>query len=305
MILTTFDLDEYVSRPSPHRARGNLLRTPHPNSSSAPLASSPPATRCWLRRSPRRFIERSPASRLPVAPTRLSAHRPERRILRLVTEGCPTPRSPRNWSVSDATVEPRGPPAGQAAAGWTASRPSYWPRVQPGPSRNQVNGSGPCSRSASSTSPPSWTRPAPSWTGDGDRPDDRFAARRRRRSRTLADLGHGNERSSGSSPRACPTGPSPPAVVAERTVEAHVAQIFPSSAYPSRPTSAAACSPSSSSSAPDQTVQQERSNAKDREQSCSSPVLVFETTEQVASATRPRSVAPTTVSRTGRSGASS
>ena len=52
LVLTTFDLDEYVYDALRAGASGFLLKTSLPNDSSMPCASSPPATPCSHRVSP-------------------------------------------------------------------------------------------------------------------------------------------------------------------------------------------------------------------------------------------------------------
>ena len=51
LMLTTFDLNEYVYEALRAGASGFLLRTSRPSSSPRASASSPRATRCWRRRS--------------------------------------------------------------------------------------------------------------------------------------------------------------------------------------------------------------------------------------------------------------
>jgi DNA-binding NarL/FixJ family response regulator len=69
LILTTFDLDEYVYQALAAGASGFLLRTPHPNSSSARSGWSRPGRGCWPPRSPAGSSSSSPACPGPAAPT--------------------------------------------------------------------------------------------------------------------------------------------------------------------------------------------------------------------------------------------
>ena len=106
LILTTFDLDEYVYDALRAGASGFLLKDVPPEQLAPPSASSPRATRCSLRRSPAGSSRLRRRRRRPARPRR--ARRADRRASSRSSASSPaasrTPRSPTN-SSSARTVK--------------------------------------------------------------------------------------------------------------------------------------------------------------------------------------------------------
>ena len=97
LVLTTFDLDEYVYAALRAGAGGFLLKDTAPEDLRRAIRVVAAATRCSPR-STRRLIEafaRRPAAGQPAAAVALAPHGPrDARCSRWSVAGCPTPRSP-------------------------------------------------------------------------------------------------------------------------------------------------------------------------------------------------------------------
>ena len=149
LILTTFDLDEYVLSALRVGASGFLLKDVPPEDlvdaikvvAAGDALLAPSVTRRLLDRFASKLPD--PAATRPAALDSLTAR--ELEVLGLVARACPTPRSPSTWSSARPPSRPTSAASWPSSTSATASRPSSW-RMRPGSSAQASPDDGPAVR---------------------------------------------------------------------------------------------------------------------------------------------------------------
>ena len=149
LILTTFDLDEYVLSALRVGASGFLLKDVPPEDlvdaikvvAAGDALLAPSVTRRLLDRFASKLPD--PAATRPAALDSLTAG--ELEVLGLVARACPTPRSPSTWSSARPPSRPTSAASWPSSTSATASRPSSW-RMRPGSSAQASPDDGPAVR---------------------------------------------------------------------------------------------------------------------------------------------------------------
>jgi DNA-binding NarL/FixJ family response regulator len=149
LILTTFDLDEYVLSALRAGASGFLLKDVPPEDlvdaikvvAAGDALLAPSVTRRLLDRFASKLPD--PAATRPAALDSLTAR--ELEVLGLVARACPTPRSPSTWSSARPPSRPTSAASWPSSTSATASRPSSW-RMRPGSSAQASPDDGPAVR---------------------------------------------------------------------------------------------------------------------------------------------------------------
>jgi DNA-binding NarL/FixJ family response regulator len=149
LILTTFDLDEYVLSALRVGASGFLLKDVPPEDlvdaikvvAAGDALLAPSVTRRLLDRFASKLPD--PAATRPAALDSLTAR--ELEVLGLVARACPTPRSPSTWSSARPPSRPTSAASWPSSTSATASRPSSW-RMRPASSAQASPDDGPAVR---------------------------------------------------------------------------------------------------------------------------------------------------------------
>jgi DNA-binding NarL/FixJ family response regulator len=149
LILTTFDLDEYVLAALRAGASGFLLKDAPPEDlveairvvAAGDALLAPSVTRRLLDRFAANLPD--PVAVRPAALDSLTAR--ELEVLGLVARACPTPRSPSTWSSARPPSRPTSAASWPSSTSATASRPSSW-RMRPGSSAQASPDDGPAVR---------------------------------------------------------------------------------------------------------------------------------------------------------------
>jgi DNA-binding NarL/FixJ family response regulator len=149
LILTTFDLDEYVLAALRAGASGFLLKDAPPEDlveaigvvAAGDALLAPSVTRRLLDRFAANLPD--PAAVRPAALDSLTAR--ELEVLGLVARACPTPRSPSTWSSARPPSRPTSAASWPSSTSATASRPSSW-RMRPASSAQASPDDGPAVR---------------------------------------------------------------------------------------------------------------------------------------------------------------
>ena len=133
LVLTTFDLDEYVYEALRAGAGGFLLKDAPPSSSSRRSARSIAGDALLAPRSPAGCSSASRARRRRTGRHAARARRPDQRendVLRLIADGRPTPRSPAALYLARRRSRPTSPASSPSWGCATASRPSRSPTAR-------------------------------------------------------------------------------------------------------------------------------------------------------------------------------
>ena len=134
VILTTFDLDEYVFEALRVGASGFLVKNTEPADLIRGVRRSPPATPCCPRGDRRLVAEFATRAKEPrPSPSWASSPTASARSWAWSRPACPTTRSPASWSSARRRQDPRQPGHGQAQGSRPRPTGRLRLRVRPGP----------------------------------------------------------------------------------------------------------------------------------------------------------------------------